>query len=401
MRSELEVTRSEKAAHEKGALEAQLNQLRRLESVGQLAGGIAHDFNNIVGVILNYAQFVAEQIDEGSPVGEDVEEIRRAAERAAALTRQLLIFSRREAVRPEVLDLNVVVSELDRLLRRVLGEHVELETRFAPDLSPVEADPGQLEQVLVNLAVNARDAMPSGGRLLIETTNVEPDGAPGEELPDPYVELTVSDTGQGMTPAVKARVFEPFFTTKPKGEGTGLGLATVYGIIAEAGGDISIDSEPGMGTSVNVHLPASAAAPTPSPDGRADLPDPGGHGETVLVVEDEESMRVLVERILATAGYDVLAVDRGGAALEACRRAEQPIDLMMTDVIMPEMLGPELVERAIAIRSGLKVLYMSGYDRHGVAQIGTSREDVACVEKPFTAEHLLTRVRQVLDDVIV
>jgi two-component system cell cycle sensor histidine kinase/response regulator CckA len=195
LRSELEAWQRKKAAHEKEALEAQLNQLRRLESVGQLAGGIAHDFNNILGVILNYAEFVAEEIDEGSPVREDVEEIRRAAERAAALTHQLLIFSRREVVRPEVLDLNVVVSELDRLLRRVLGEHVELETRFAPDLSRVEADPGQLEQVLVNLAVNARDAMPSGGRLLIQTANVELDGALGEELPDPYVGLMVSDTG--------------------------------------------------------------------------------------------------------------------------------------------------------------------------------------------------------------
>jgi two-component system cell cycle sensor histidine kinase/response regulator CckA len=201
-----------------------------------------------------------------------------------------------------------------------------------------------------------------------------------------------------MTPAVKARVFEPFFTTKSKGEGTGLGLATVYGIVAEAGGHIRIDSEPGIGTSVTVHLPASAAAPSPSPVVRLEPPPPGGHGETVLVVEDEESMRVLVERILTSAGYDVLAVARGGVALEACRRAEQPIDLMMTDVIMPEMLGPELVERATAIRSGLRVLYMSGYDHQAVTRADTSREDLACVEKPFTAEHLLTRVRQALDE---
>jgi two-component system cell cycle sensor histidine kinase/response regulator CckA len=398
LRAALEEARSLEAAREKEGLETQLNQLRRLESVGQLAGGIAHDFNNILGVILNYAQFVAEGIEEGSPVRQDVEEIRRAGERAAALTRQLLIFSRREVVRPEVLDLNVVVSELDRLLRRVLGEHIELETRFAPGLARVEADPGQLEQVLVNLAVNARDAMPTGGHLLIETANVELGGAPGDGPAAPYVDVTVSDTGVGMTRAVRARVFEPFFTTKPKNEGTGLGLATVYGIVAEAGGTISIDSEPGIGTSVKVRLPATAVAPPPSPAVHPELPRPAGRGETVLVVEDEESMRVLVERILSTAGYDVLAVARGQLALEACERPDQPIDLMMTDVVMPEMQGPELVERATAIRSGLRVLYMSGYVHEAGTQLGASPEDTPFVEKPFTADQLLTRVRQALDD---
>jgi PAS domain S-box-containing protein len=397
LRAELEETRRMEAAREKEGLEAQLNQLRRLESVGQLAGGIAHDFNNILGVILNYADFVAEEIGEASPVRDDVEEIRRAAERAAALTRQLLIFSRREVVRPEVLDLNLVVSELDRLLRRVLGEHVELETRFAPDLALVEADPGQLEQVLMNLAVNARDAMPSGGRLVIETANVELEAADGDGPPSPHVGLIVSDTGVGMTPAVRERVFEPFFSTKPRSEGTGLGLATVYGIVADAGGGIRIDSEPGVGTSVRVHLPATAAAPSPAAARPRVLP-PRGHGETVLVVDDEDSMRVLTERILTDAGYTVLAVSRGSVALEACERADQPIDLMMTDVVMPEMLGPELVERATAIRSGLRVLYASGYVDQAGAELGTIPDGFAFVEKPFTAGHLLARVREALDD---
>jgi PAS domain S-box-containing protein len=399
LRAELEASRHLKAAHEKDGLVVQLNQLRRLESVGQLAGGIAHDFNNILGVILNYAQFVAEAVGEGSPVRDDVEEVIRAAERAAALTRQLLIFSRREVVRPEVLDLNVVVSELDRLLRRALGEHVELETRFAPDLARVDADPGQLEQVLVNLAVNARDAMPSGGQLLIETANVELDDPHADLPPGPYVRLVVSDTGIGMTPAVVARVFEPFFSTKPKGEGTGLGLATVYGIVTEAGGSVRIYSEPEIGTTVTVHLPASAAAPPPASSERPQPARPRGRGETVLVVEDEESVRLLTERILTGAGYLVLAAPGGRVALESCTHADQPIDLMLTDVVMPEMLGPDLVERATAIRPGLRVLYMSGYIHQAVAQLGKlDREDIVLLEKPFTADALLTRVRQALDD---
>jgi PAS domain S-box-containing protein len=399
LRTELEESRRLDAKREKDALEAQLNQLRRLESVGQLAGGIAHDFNNILGVILNYAQFVAEEIEEGSPALKDVEEIRRAAERAAALTRQLLIFSRREVIRPEVLDLNGVVSDLDRLLRRALGEHVQLETRFAPDLSAVEADPGQVEQVLVNLAVNARDAMPGGGRLQIETGNVELDEDTLPDLPaGRYVRLSVSDTGMGMAPEVAARAFEPFFSTKPRGEGTGLGLTTVYGIVSEAGGNISIYSEPGVGTTVKVYMPASdvAAAPAESKKPKPVLAQ--GHGETVLLVEDEDGMRRLTERILVKAGYVVLAAHRGASALDTCRREDQQIDLLLTDVVMPEMLGPELVEQAIAIRPGLRVLYMSGYVHQVAAQLASpSPEEGTFVEKPFTATTLLGRVREALD----
>jgi two-component system cell cycle sensor histidine kinase/response regulator CckA len=397
LRAELEESRRVDAADEKELLEGQLNQLRRLESVGQLAGGIAHDFNNILGVILNYADFVAEELADDSPVLEDVEEIKRAAERAATLTRQLLIFSRREVVRPEVLDLNAVVEELDRLLRRALGEHVVLETRFAPDLASVEADPGQLEQVLVNLAVNARDAMPTGGRLMIQTANVELDEAFEDVPAGSYVRLLVSDTGTGMSREVAARVFEPFFSTKPRSEGTGLGLPTVYGIVAEAGGSIHIYSEPGIGTTVKVHLPANSAQ-APSAGERPKPVHPPGHGETVLVVEDEDTVRLLTERILVRAGYKILSASAGGAALEAVARDDQPIDLMLTDVVMPEMLGPELVERASVIRPRLRVLYMSGYIHQAVAQLGIENpEDLVIVEKPFTAFELLTRVRQALD----
>jgi PAS domain S-box-containing protein len=398
--AELEQARRIEADRERRLLEDQLNQLRRLESVGQLAGGIAHDFNNILGVIINYAQFVADELEPGSAAHDDVAEIRRAAERAAALTRQLLIFSRRDVVRPQVLALNVVVAELDKLLRRALGEHIELDTRFAPELWRVEADPGQIEQVLVNLAVNARDAMPSGGRLVLETANVELDEHSREldasVAPGRYVRLTVGDTGVGMEPEVAARAFEPFYTTKPQGHGTGLGLTTVYGIVTEAGGNISIYSEVGHGTTVKVHLPATTALPSTLDEPTAG--QPAAHGETVLVVEDEPGVRRVTERILRRAGYDVVAAAGGSEALEACGRSDQPIDLLLTDVVMPEMLGPELAGRAREIRPGLRVLYMSGYIHQVVGGLDPAHAaDLQRVEKPFTADSLLTGVRAALD----
>jgi PAS domain S-box-containing protein len=392
---ELEQTRLVEAVDEREALEAQLNQLRRLESVGQLAGGVAHDFNNLLGIILNYAQFVADDIGEDSPAAADVEEIRRAAERAAALTRQLLIFSRREVVRKRVLDLNEVVSELDRLLARALGEQVELETHLASGLWPVEADPGQIEQVLVNLAVNARDAMPGGGRLVIETSNHELDaervGAPAGR----YVRLTVSDTGGGMDQEVADHAFEPFFTTKPKGAGTGLGLSTVYGIVTEAGGTIQLYSEAGVGTTVKVHLPATDRGPTPAERPRPARADAAG--ETVLLAEDEQSVRRLSERILKGAGYEVLVTSNGQEALEICAQPDQRIDLLLTDVVMPGMLGPELVERATAVRPGLRAVFMSGYVAQMVELMEGDRGDFAFIEKPFTVDALLTGVRDALD----
>jgi PAS domain S-box-containing protein len=392
---------SERAESERErALQEQLDQSRRLESVGQLAGGIAHDFNNILGVILNYAEFVGDQLPKGSEASDDVEEIRRAAERAAALTRQLLIFSRREVVQPELLDLRQVVQELENLLHRALGERVELQTRFGDGLATVEADPGQIEQVLVNLAVNARDAMPDGGRLVIEVDNAEldeeyvymhPDTEPG-----PYVRLKVSDTGIGMDAETIRRAFEPFFTTKAKGEGTGLGLASVYGIVTGAGGRVDIYSEPGMGTTIKVHLPASSRAPRSGPDGANERPE--GRGEVVLVVEDEADVRRMAERILGKGGYSVIGTSHGEEALEVCGTADQPIDLLLTDVIMPGMLGTELVEQIKAIRPGLPVIFMSGYSHEVLAPDALARQNgTAFIEKPFSSSQLLQAVRGLLD----
>jgi PAS domain S-box-containing protein len=382
------------------ALLVQLHQAQRLESVGELAGGIAHDFNNILGVIMNYAEFVSEEQEPDSQALHDVEQIRRAAERAAALTRQLLIFSRREVVKPELLDLYQVVLGLENLLHRALGERVEMETRCEEDVMAVKADPGQIEQVLVNLAVNARDAMPEGGRLLIEVDNAELDEEytythPDTEAGD-YVRLKVSDTGIGMEKETIRRAFEPFFTTKGKAEGTGLGLATVYGIVTGAGGRIDIYSELGMGTTIKIHLPAILA--TPNEVEAQPMERPVGHGEVVLVVEDELDVRRMAERILVKGGYSVISTTGGEEALNICQQAERPIHLLLTDVIMPQMLGTELVEQVRALRPDLGVIFMSGYS-HEVLTPGALAEKGAgaFIEKPFSASELLRAVRGLLD----
>jgi PAS domain S-box-containing protein len=392
-----DISERAESEHER-ALQDELQRARRLESVGQLAGGIAHDFNNILGVIMNYAEFVADELEPNSKAHQDVEEIRRAAERAAALTRQLLIFSRREVVKPEVLDLAEVIGELENLLRRALGERVELDVVLEDELWAIEADPGQVEQVLVNLSVNARDAMPEGGRLLIEAENTEldeefaymhPDTAPGH-----YVRLKVSDTGVGMDAETADRVFEPFFTTKP--EGTGLGLATVYGIVTGAGGRIDVYSEPGIGTTVKVHLPATSVVPASVVPARSERSI--GRGEVVLVVEDEPDVRRMAERILTRGGYAVIGTTCGAEAVEICERGERAIDLLLTDVIMPEMLGTELVERARAARPDLRVVYMSGYSHEMLApQALTDGGQSAFIEKPFNARALLQTVQDLLE----
>jgi PAS domain S-box-containing protein len=392
---------SERAESERErALQEQLAQSQRLESVGQLAGGIAHDFNNILGVIMNYAEFVGDELPEGSQASQDVEEIRRAAERAAALTRQLLIFSRREVVKPELLYLRDVVSELENLLRRALGERVELVTRFGKDRCGFEADPGQIEQVLVNLAVNARDAMPDGGRLVIEvdkaTLDAEYTGPHSDIEPGTYVRLKVSDTGTGMDRETVRRAVEPFFTTKGKGEGTGLGLATVYGIVTGAGGRIDIYSEVGMGTTVKIHLPASAEAPG---EAKPRLQHrPSGRGEVILVVEDEPDVRRMAERILTKGGYSVIGADGGDEAVDICRQPGQSIHMLLTDVIMPGMLGTELVKVVKAIRPELGVVFMSGYSHEVLAPGALAEQGAnAFIEKPFNASDLLQAVHDLLD----
>jgi PAS domain S-box-containing protein len=386
------------AEQEKDLLQAELEAARRLESIGRLAGGVAHDFNNILAVIMNYARFVADEIPEGSRASRDVEEIRRAADRAATLTRQLLIFGRRDVAVPEILSVSEVVSELDNLLRSAVGDLVELETRLEQDLWAVKVDAGQIEQVLVNLAVNARDAMPDGGRLIIETANVElgeafnrlhPDMAAGR-----YVCLTMRDTGMGMEDEVMKRAFDPFFTTKAKGEGTGLGLATVYGIVASAKGTIDLTSQPGRGTNFRIYLPAIALHAELRE--RRERSSPHARGETVLLVEDEDAVREMADRILSSNGYSVLNAETGGEALEICAHEELRIDLLLTDVIMPEMLGTELAKRIAGVRAGMRVLYMSGYGHEAIEQ-QTLLDGAEFIEKPFSAEELLQEVRHALD----
>jgi two-component system cell cycle sensor histidine kinase/response regulator CckA len=390
---------SERAESERErALLEELNQARRLESVGQLAGGIAHDFNNLLGVIINFAKFVADELPPGSQADEDIEEVRKAARRGAELTRQLLIFSRREVVKPEVLDLNDLTAGLENLLRRALSERVTLEVAPGKDLWMIEADRGQLEQVLVNLAVNGRDAMPDGGKLVVETSNVMLDadfvgghvGVPAGR----YVRLTVSDSGVGMTADVLERAFEPFFTTKSEGEGTGLGLATVYGIVTEAGGHVALYSDAGVGTTVKIHLPATTGVPVPArPAGDG---APGGRGETLLVVEDEPEVRRMSERILMRAGYAVLSAGSGAEALELI--AAHAVDLVLTDVVMPGMTGPQMVERLWSAQPAMKVIFMSGYS-HQVLTHETLGDETrsAFIEKPFTAHDLQRTVRELLD----
>jgi PAS domain S-box-containing protein len=393
---------------ERHRLEQQLRQSQRLESLGQLAGGVAHDFNNLLGVILNFALFLKENMAEAAAAGDaerwapslkDVDRIVRAAESAARLTHQLLAFARREVVQPRALNINSVVVELEPLLRRTLGEHIEFEAVLGEDLWSVLMDPGHLEQVLTNLAVNARDAMRRGGKLVIDTENVAVDdafamGRPGLE-PGRYVRLRVSDTGTGMDKGTLERVFEPFFTTKPKGQGTGLGLATVYGIINQAGGYISIYSELGLGTRVHTLLPATDQQPAPAE--QVVIHEQVAATETVLVVEDADDLREVVERILTRSGYHVLVAANGVEALEVAVHHDGPIDLLLTDVVMPRMQGKELADRMRLAIPELKVLFMSGYAGLMLGDSGTLEAGVVLLEKPFTEPVLLARVRQVLE----
>ncbi len=387
-------------------LERQLNQSQRLESLGQLAGGVAHDFNNLLGVIVNFALFAKEKVlasGNGSPslglqlAVKDIDRIVRAGESAARLTHQLLAFARREVIRPEPIDVNSVVAELEPLVTRTLGEHIEFVTSPGKDLWPALMDPGQLEQVLTNLVVNARDAMPTGGKLVIDCENVNVDdayaaGRPGLK-PGRYVRIRVTDTGTGMDAATLLRVFEPFFTTKPKGQGTGLGLATVYGIVNQAGGDISIYSELGVGTRAHVLLPASDEAPSRP---AAVTPPRERASATVLVVEDADDLREITELILTKNGYRVITAPNGVAALDVVKNQPDVIDLLLTDVVMPHMQGPELVKRVAALRPEIRVLYMSGYAQPIVSAGGILEEGVLLLEKPFTEPVLLAKVEQAL-----
>ena len=393
------------ALEQNEGLHAQVRQIQRMDSLGQLAGGVAHDFNNLLTVILSYATFVSRRLAvaaESSVDGSwdearaDMAHIQHAVARSAALTRQLLAFASREAIRPLALDLNEVIANVEDLLRRAIGEHIELVTSPADGLWPVMADAGKLEQVLVNLAVNARDAMPEGGTLTISTKNIATDsaGADRQTQQERHIQLKVSDTGTGMTADVIEHVFEPFFTTKAATRGTGLGLATVYGILTQADARIQISSQLGTGTTFRITLPvtdevaASAAEPAPF--------NWEPHGETVLVVEDEDDLREATKRIFAGAGYHVIAAGSGAEAVEIARTHDGPIDLLVSDIVMPHMLGTEAARRIRAIKPSAAVLYMSGYAWPFHASQGRLDPDVALVEKPFSDAELLAAAGQAL-----
>ena len=385
---------------ERKKLEAQLRQSQKMEAVGQLAGGIAHDFNNLLTVITGYCQILLTAADQGDPRREELEQIKEAGDRAASLTRQLLAFSRKQILEPKVLDLNAVVTNLDKMLQRLIGEDIALQTALAPALGCVKADPGQIEQVIMNLAVNARDAMPQGGHLTIETANADLDESYAEERfsvqPGPYVMLAVSDTGCGMDTETQAHIFEPFFTTKGQGKGTGLGLPTVYGIVKQSGGYIWVYSEPGRGTTFKIYLPrvdAQAEALEP----RSPLQESLQGTETILLVEDEERVRRLARTILAGHGYSVLEAPNGAEALRISEQRGGAIHLLVTDVVMPGMSGGELASRLIAKHLHMKVLFVSGYTDDAIVRHGVLQAGIPFIQKPFTPSTLARKVREVLD----
>jgi PAS domain S-box-containing protein len=384
-------------------LEDQLRQSQKMEAVGQLAGGIAHDFNNLLTAIMGNSELLLNRMSPDDPRRADLEEIRQAGMRAAGLTRQLLAFSRRQVLEPVVLNLNEVVENVSKMIERVIGEHVELVTMLDPELGRVNTDPGQIEQVILNLAVNGRDAMPEGGRLLIETTNAELDSVyVGTHAPveaGSYVMLAVSDDGAGMDEWTKSRIFEPFFTTKESGKGTGLGLSTVYGIVKQSNGYIWVYSEPGQGTTFKIYLPRAKELEErpaiPEAIGRPAAVMKGAQ-ETALLVEDDAAVRAVVRRTLEDGGYTVLEARGAGEAVRMAEYHRGPIDFLITDLIMPETSGRDLAQTLAALRPGIKVLYMSGYSDNAVLRHGMLGSDMEFIAKPFTQDGLLGKIRQVL-----
>lgn len=380
-------------------IEEQLRQSQKMEAIGRLAGGVAHDFNNILTAIMSYSELVLQRVPHVDPIHADIEEIRKAGELAGSLTRQLLAFGRKQVLQPKALVLNDVVRSMDHLLRRVLAENIDVMAKLAPNLATVYADPGQLEQILMNLAINARDAMPDGGRLTIETENVTLDEAYTDQhqdtRPGPHVMLAVSDSGTGMDTETRNRIFDPFFTTKSKGKGTGLGLSTVYGIVKQSGGNIWVYSELGKGTTFKVYLPQAKeeAEATTTSAARPVLPKGTG---TILVVEDETMIRRLVRRILQDAGYNVLLASDVDEAVRIYRQCAEPLDLLLTDVVLPSASGRELAEKLVAMQPELKVVYMSGYTDNAIVHHGMLGPRVAFIQKPMTPTGLLEKVRSVL-----
>jgi two-component system, cell cycle sensor histidine kinase and response regulator CckA len=379
-------------------LESQLRQAQKMEALGRFAGGVAHDFNNLLTAIQGYTSLMLLDLGPDDPRREDLEEIRKASERATALTRQILAFSRRHVAQAEPVNLNEVIVDLERLLPRLIGEDVAIATALEPKLGTVEADPRQLEQVIMNLVSNSRDAMPNGGRLTIETENEivhDDDPRVGPDLPPgPYVVLSVSDTGTGIDPEIQTKIFDPFFTTKEPGRGTGLGLATVYGIVKQAGGQIEVTSAPGAGSAFRIYLPWVRATPVRRTVAEAPEAWPRG-SETILLVEDEESVRVFANKALEKQGYSVLEARHGRDALIRLAEHPGPVHLVITDIVMPEMGGNELARQLAAERPGLPVLFMSGYTDGEIAERGLG-PDGAFLQKPFTSDVLARKVREVL-----
>jgi signal transduction histidine kinase len=385
---------------ERKKLEEQLRQAQKMEAIGQLTGGIAHDFNNMLTVILGYSELMLQRLKADDPLRSEVEQVKEAGVRASMLTRQLLAFGRKQVLQPRVLDLNAVLTNMDQMLQRLIGEDIHLVTMPAPGLRRVRADPGQIEQVIVNLAVNARDAMPQGGKLTIETANVELDNAYAREhvsvRPGSFVMLAVSDTGCGMDRETQARIFEPFFTTKEPGKGTGLGLSTVYGIVKQSDGNIWVYSEPGRGTTFKIYLPRVEGAVEAVEPGLAPTRAVRG-SETVLLVEDENAVRALIRSTLQANGYTVLEAHHGKHAIQIYEQHKGPIHLLVTDVVMPEMSGRELAEHLKTSRPNMKVLFMSGYTDKAIVNHGELDPDTAFLQKPFTPDALARMVREVLD----
>jgi len=386
------------------SLEGQLRQSSKMEAVGQLAGGVAHDFNNLLTVIMSYGSMLLERLPPNDESHEDVREIAAAADRAAGLTRQLLAFSRQQVLQPRVMNVNDVIGGVEKMLRRIIGEDVELHTSLAPDLATIHADAGQLEQILMNLVVNARDAMSGGGRVCITTSNAELPAEGTGDVPfkggGPYVILSVSDTGTGMTPEVRQRIFDPFFTTKAPGSGTGLGLSTVYGIVKQSGGEIYVDSELGAGSTVTLYFPQfTGAAITPTEVAPASESSRGS--ETILIVEDDDNLRSLVARVLTGRGYTVHVANTGATGLAIASNPLLQIDAVITDVVMPGMNGRELVEQLLDGRPALGCLFMSGYTDDEILRRGVSHGEAAFLQKPFTPEQLSQSLRLVLDRVVI
>jgi len=380
-------------------MEQQLRQAQKMEAIGQLAGGIAHDFNNLLTVINGYGRFIADALGPGDALYSDAQEIVAAGERAASLTRQLLAFSRRQMLETTILSLNEVLSEMSSMLQRLIGEQVKLDLRLGSDLWAVRADRGQVQQIVINLSINARDAMPEGGTLTLETANVEwsdvPPGGQAEVPPGAYVMLAVSDTGYGMTPEVMGHLFEPFFTTKGPDRGTGLGLATIYGIVKQTGGSIDVSSEPYQGTTFRIYLPRSDE--TCEED---DTPNtavlPRG-GETLLVVEDQDEVRRLTVRMLEHLGYRVLSGETPQDALRAGEASDMTVDLVVTDVVMPGTSGRDVVDKLLGRYPEMRALYMSGHSEDAMAGGQAPDAGMALIRKPFTLDELARKVRAVLD----